>query len=147
MTFSFFNLKKPKIMKEINIIRVQDKEGLGFFYSEKDVMVLNPILSNVYNRHFTIRLPSYVQFPTPCHDFDKDGNSLNIYKNKRNWFCAFKTLEQFNSLIKKEEAKEFVKEGFDILLLTVSEYQEGVHQVLFLKESITKTENLNSLFE
>jgi hypothetical protein len=62
------------------------------------------------------------------------------------WFCAFKSLEQIKEWIECPWFKELVEKGFQILILEVSEYQEGNHQIIYTKKSIASSKDISSLF-
>jgi hypothetical protein len=46
-------------------------------------------------------------------------------KHNKQWFCAYKTIEQLLQWITLDEIKAIIKHGFNILVLEVTEYQEG----------------------
>lgn len=60
--------------------------------------------------------------------------------------CAYKTVEQVQQWLEKEEIQYFTSIGFRVYLLTVSEYQTGEYQVIFTKDSIESKEDVTSLF-
>lgn len=124
------------------IIRIEHKsDGFGIFRSKlKDG---NPsrvevgggeddILFELWERHN--------DFYTPFED------GLDIELGFKEWFCAFKSIEQIQQWILPDEFKVLLENDFNILLLTVTEYQEGEHQVIFTKESIVSTQDISTLF-
>lgn len=124
-------------MEKINIIRIEGEDGFGIFGGKKDILDIG--LKKLYDRHFdSTNRNEYI--PTPNND------GCNMSKNEKEWYCAFKSLEQFNMLLKGNEIKILIKNKFNIYLLEVGNYQIGYHQVIYTKESITKSENINSLF-
>lgn len=124
----------------IQIIRIEHpSDGHGIFRSKcteddkgnKELFTLSFILSD---RH------GDGKFKTPHED------TVDIYKDNKQWFCAYKTIEQLIEWITLEEIKLIIKHGFSVLLLEVTEYQEGTDQVIFTKEGIQDSRNLNDLF-
>ncbi len=114
----------------IQIIRIEHKDsGKGLF---RHLDVCWQELTELFERH--------CKFKTPGAD------GLNIRQSDKEWFCAYKTLEQFQNWILKEEIPIILAHGYDIWLLEVTEYQEGRDQVIFTKESIQNLRNLNDLF-
>jgi hypothetical protein len=133
---SFFILK---LQTMIQIIRIEHpSDGYGIFRSNctydernKELFVLSYILSDKHGNG---------KFKTPEED------SIDIYKHNKQWFCAYKTIEQLLQWITLDEIKSIIKHGFNILVLEVTEYQIGQDQVIFTKESIQDQRNLNDLF-
>ena len=82
------------------------------------------------------------KFPTPSHD-----HGLKPYIRCLDDFCAFKSIEEFQQWILPEETKQFIKMGFKILLLDVSECMIGEYQVLFRKKNIIQSKDITHLFE
>lgn len=123
------------------IIRIEHNDGVGMFNTEAEKQV-DDICPELYKRHFLGSDSTQKPFPSPGRDIP----ALDMWKDDKEWFCAFKSLEQFNNLVYKEEAKILIKHGYKILLLGVTEFQEAENQVLFTKESIIETKNINSLF-
>ena len=124
----------------IQIIRIEHpSDGYGIFRSKcteddkgnKELSTLFFILSD---RH------GDGKFKTPHKD------NLDLWKDNKQWFCAYKTIEQLIEWITLEEIKLIIKHGFSVLLLEVTEYQEGTDQVIFTKEGIQDSRNLNDLF-
>lgn len=125
------------------IIRIEHKsDGFGMFRSELDENSMpsrvevgdgeNDILSELWLRHN--------DFNTPYKD------KLDIELGFKEWFCAFKSIKQIQRWILPDEFKVLLENDFNILLLTVTEYQEGEHQVIFTKESIVSTQDISTLF-
>jgi hypothetical protein len=101
--------------------------------------------SGIYNNlsNFWEFNDRHMRFPLPF----EDTPSLNINKDKKEWFCAFKTMEQMNDWVTKEEVKEFIELDCVVLILDVTEYQEGEHQIIFTKESIIDSKDVTNLFK
>lgn len=108
--------------------------GVGFFKHGDSFLYEHPIALRTYNRH------NGGGFPTPQME------RLDLFKDNKKWFCAYKTIEEFQAWVLSEEVKFFISEGFRVLLLNVTEYQEGKKQVIFTKESITTSEDITTLF-
>ncbi len=120
------------------IIRIESpKDGLGLFRSIDDPLD-KPKFKKLWARHTTNGPKG--GFPTPSNE------GLEIYKDDKRWFCAFKSLSQFQKWVKPSEARNIVKEGFKILLLEVNDYQESKMQIIYTKESITSMKDISSLF-
>lgn len=108
--------------------------GEGFFRHGNSFLYGHPIAIRTYDRH------NGGGFPTPRME------DLDVRKDNKEWFCAYKTIEEFQKWVLSEEVEFFVSIGFRVLLLNVTEYQEGKKQVIFTKESITTSEDITTLF-
>jgi hypothetical protein len=97
--------------KSIQIIRIEGKDGYGIFRGETaidDVVGFEKLI----DRHFnSSNEKTYI--PTPSYD------ELYLNRGDKTWYCAFKSLEQFNGFIKKHEAKRLIrtKENINSLFL------------------------------
>ncbi len=124
----------------IQIIRIEHpSDGYGIFRSkctedEQNNKELYDLSMSVCDRHGDHK------FNTPMND------NIDLWKDNKQWFCAYKTIEQLIEWITLEEIKLIIKHGFSVLLLEVTEYQEGTDQVIFTKGSIQDSRNLNDLF-
>jgi hypothetical protein len=113
------------------VVRVQNREtGIGFFKSS--VLLNTKGLYDVCPRHR--------DFNTPQED------GLDVRLDKKEWFCAYKSIEQFQQWVMLSEVRVLISIGFDVLLLDVEDFQIGEHQVIFTKQSITSTKIINELF-
>lgn len=81
------------------------------------------------------------EFNTPYRD------GLDLERDGKEWFCGYKTIEQMQEWVKKEEAQKLIARYHDALLLEVSEWQEGSHQIIFTRESIQSRKVINELFD
>lgn len=130
-------------MKTIKVIRFE-RDGKGLFRHRDETIYDNSIADRTYRRH------QNGDFPTPWNDklIDKSSGEeyLDLDKNSRNWFCAYKTIEQVQAWILTDEIEFFVSIGFRILMLEVEEYQEGERQTIYTRESIVNIEDITSLF-
>lgn len=130
-------------MKPITIIRIEHKDsGLGIFqakgktgkkdtFRERLNLFEELSLKRLSNRHQN-------KFPSPYRD-------LGRYAEKEE-FCAFKSIEQVQQWITPREIKILVNNGFKILELKVTKYTVGKYQVLFYKDSITKSRDITHIF-
>lgn len=117
-------------MESIKVVRLELK-GTGIFISPY-VDMDRVEIAGVYHRH--------KEFPCP------ESEGLDLREDGKEWFCAYKTIEQVQQWLRKEEIQYFISIGFRVLLLTVNEYQLGEYQVIFTKESIESKEDITSLF-
>jgi len=123
------------------IIRIEyPGDGIGIFMTYlsdgetvRNIKPIDEFCINAYRRHRNFNTPS------------EDG--LNKYKNNKNWFCAYKSVEQLQQWIKPIELKRIIKKGYIVLMLDVSKYQEGRDQIIYTKESIKSSKNITSLFK
>lgn len=123
------------------IIRIEYiPDGIGIFMTflsgtdiKRDVRPLDKFCASAYERHSDFKTPLY------------DG--LDIEKNGKEWFCAYKSIEQLQEWITPEELKLIISEGYTVLMLDVYEYQEGRDQIIYTKESITSYKDITCLFE
>ena len=124
-------------MENLQVIRIENKQGVGCFQAK--IYAYN-LIPNACRRHFFGKYSKKTPFPTPTKE------RLDLCKDKKEWFCAFKNIKQLNKLFLPNEIKTLIENNFDIYLLTVSNYQKGRRQIIFTKESIITKENINSLF-
>ena len=127
----------------MKIIRIEHKDGRGCFNSNIGPKLEN-FLPDLYDRHFDFaawkdNVP-HVKAPWAEDDY------LDLHKDNKEWFCAFKSLQQFQILFKSEEVVKLIDVGYNVFLLEVYEFQLSPTQVLFTKESIKKKTNINELF-
>lgn len=90
--------------------------------------------ANFYNKH--------LNFPTPY----EDAKIKNKFKTGKH-FCAFKSIDQFQEWVSPQEIKEFIKMGFEILLIDVSDHIEGMFQIIYYKEDIVQVKDITNLFK
>lgn len=131
------------------VIRIEYLDGWGLFRSylyEHRIKSskLQKVLSEkkLIGHHMLDQiLERHQNFNTPYKD------SLNMYLGDKTWFCAFKSVEQLLQWVTLEELKELQKHDYSIYEISVNEFQEGEHQVVFTKESIITKRNINHLFQ
>lgn len=118
-------------MDNIKVFRIQHREnGCGCFW--RTHYNIGDLIYNMLIRH---------------NDFnDPSEDKLDLRKNNSSWYCAYKSIQQLRKWITDEEVRYLILNGFDILELTVSDYQVGKDQIIFTKESITDKKVLNNLF-
>lgn len=118
------------------VLRVEHLDGWGMFISYKDDMHRQNVkaleLFEIAERHNTFN--------------DPDEDRLNIYKGNKEWFCAYKSVEQLQEWLTPQEIEILSKNGYKVLMLDVEEYQEGRDQVIFTKESIISSKDVTKLF-
>lgn len=126
-------------MRAIEVLRIETNGGTGVFANDIDCAY--DLIPSACDRHFVGKshcLGTY--FPSPQED------GLNMNKDNKEWFCAFTSLKQLNELFFPDEIKVLLDHGYNIRLLTVTNYQKGNSQVVFTRDSVIKTQTLNSIF-
>jgi hypothetical protein len=123
--------QKETIMEAIKIIRIEHpSDGIGIFRTGH--YFDSYIAQHFYSKHRGMLTPY------------SDG--LDLWMDNKDWFCAYKSIEQFKEWVEQEWVVPILESGFNILLLSVTQYQIGEYQVIYTKESIIKKEIINSLF-
>lgn len=122
----------------MQIVRVEHQiDGKGIFRSvtEKGFIRANriPKFNKLHERHRDY-------FPTPYKD---RGIERAPYYYE---YCAFKSIDELQKWVTKEELKNLIKKGFNVLIHEVSKCCVGEYQVLYDKEYIVTTLNVNQLF-
>lgn len=120
----------------MTVVRVEHpSDGWGMFRAtswDKKSIVEEEIIDSMQHRHYRFRTP-YLE-----------GLNMSLYD--REWFCAYKSMDQIVQWIYPEDFKALISLGFIIYLLDVTEYQEGRDQVVFTKESIINKKDISSIF-
>lgn len=114
-------------------IRIEHKsDGLGIFqyrhcFDENNNKIHNTLTMwpEISNRHANFNSP---------HEDD-----LDLFKDKKKWYCAYKSIEQMQQWITPKELKDLISKGYIIKLLNVEEYQLGKHQIIYTKQSIKQS--------
>lgn len=120
-------------MNTIKVVRIT-KDGLGIFSPKVvDSFREDYRYVNLNKRH--------QNFNTPQEDF------LDIRKEGFEWFCTYKSVGQLQQWNTFDEINMLIEKGFSVLMLEVSEYQIGEHQIIFTKESIVKTVDISNYFK
>ena len=121
------------------IIRIEHKSGYGIFRAVNrlgnciiDSKKAGKTFNKLQVRHF--------EFPTPHRD---SKISRFIEDNE---FCAFKSIEQVQQWITKDEIIALTKLDFKVLMLDVSECIEGEYQIIYEKENILQSKDITNLF-
>lgn len=60
--------------------------------------------------------------------------------------CGYRSIDHFQKWVTKEEIGWLIEMGYVIYLISLSDYQEGIDNVIFLKKDILSKENINQLF-
>jgi len=124
------------------VVRIEhEKNGLGMFRSNANYRM---------GDEFNMR---HSRFPTPYNDtlvgigkLSTHNGYLDIRKDCKAWFCAFKSIEQMNEWVTPEEIKQLLNMGFKVFSITTEVYQEGEYQVIFSKEDIFTKNDITDLF-
>jgi len=124
----------------ITVIRIEHPaDGWGIFrinHSENLEGIKSnhiPELTELYERHND-------KLKTPYED------GLNMSLRGHEWYCAYKGIEQIKRWITPEEFKTLYYNGYKILLLDVTNYQEGKDQVVYTKTSVISMKDISELF-
>lgn len=80
-------------------------------------------------------------FPLPYND------GIDMDLDDKNWFCAYKSIEDLQDWIKSDELKFFISKGFSIKKLDVSQFQVGGEQIAFTKEGVMNETDITDLFD
>jgi hypothetical protein len=123
--------------ENIDVIRVEHPDGYGMFRSyDKDHNIrshsVDEICHDLCIRHYDFNEPS--------------GDGLNLDRDSKDWFCAYKTIEQIQEWVKPEEFKILFDNDYKIYVLSVSEYQIGESQIIYTKDSILNKRDISTLF-
>lgn len=124
-------------MLDVQLIRIEHKDGYGIFRSLDDNSNFrwnvyndtNPLMKSLCERH--------IKFPSPF----EEGYSLS-----RNEFCGFKTIDQILEWFSPEELKYILSNDFDIYLIKVNFAIVTDYQVFFQKDNTISKEKITSLF-
>lgn len=124
----------------LQVVRLQHREnGVGIFTNNTfDNKLLT--FPNEERQMYLELNRRHDDFNTPIED------KLDIHLDDKEWFCAYKTVEQLQKWLMSDEIRFLISKGFDVLLLNVGEYQVGEHQVVFTRESVKESTVINSLF-
>lgn len=118
-------------MRTRTIYRVENTQGIGMFRSANWKQVERN--TRIMSRHG--------KFNTPVQD------GLSVRKERKHWFCAYKTKRELKKWVKPSEFKFLIQSlGFEVVKIKVNVYQEGSHQILFLKKEIISKEIITNQF-
>lgn len=120
------------------IIRIEHpSDGKGIWRSkDKDGDKYIDSLSNYWD--FDAR---HCKFPNPTYEGDVTGFIAGIH------YCAFKSIEQLQEWVYKNEIKELLEMGFKVYMLDVSNWLEGNYQICYKKEDILQQKDISELFK
>lgn len=129
-------------MQVIRIEHRRDKHG-----------IFNP--TNKYNRYemgldgTEDACERHTKFMAPYRDKSviDSTKTLDLTKDGKEWFCAFKSIEQLQQWLTLKEINILLNNYFNVYILSVDEFQEGEFQVIYTKESIKSKKVINSLFK
>lgn len=121
------------------VIRIEyPLDGIGMFMTylpngfKRKIKPLDEFCISAFRRHY--------EFNSPIQD------GLNRQKDFKEWFCSYKSIEQLQQWLKPDELKKIIKKGYVVLMLDITEYQEGMDQIIYTKESIKSFKDITQLF-
>lgn len=121
------------------VIRIEyPLDGIGMFMTylpngfKRKIKPLDEFCISAFRRHY--------EFNSPIQD------GLNRQKDFKKWFCSYKSIEQLQQWLKPDELKKIIKKGYVVLMLDITEYQEGMDQIIYTKESIKSFKDITQLF-
>lgn len=127
-------------MNSITVIRVEHDCGLGPYRD--------------YHRTKPISKPhedTLEYFATKASDRILDMNvpiilvdNCSIYKDNKDWYCAFKSVNDLLKYIYPEEIAIMYNHDYKVLQLEITEYQIGIHQILYTKKSIINSKDITN---
>lgn len=120
----------------MQVIRVEGKFGYGMFRKDYGIeqyqYIPSSMIPELGDRHGI--------FPTP------DDDCINMKQDGKEWFCGYKNVDQFQQWVLKSELEIMFKEGFKVWMLEVTQFQIGLCQIVFTKESIRSKTDITELF-
>lgn len=121
------------------IIRIEHSEsGKGLFRHTDE------------NRNIYFRSDKFKCFEDICirhASFDNPySESLLMSVMNDDYYCAFKSLDQFKQWILSEEIKEIIQHGFKVYLIDLEIYYEGKFQIIYKKKYIIAKKDITELF-
>lgn len=125
-------------MTTVKCIRFENNKGIGIFRGFNSYDYVYEKLIERHCEHF--KSPS--QDPLVTSSFPNFDSNLNIYALDRQWFCAFKSVEDMHKWIEDDELAYLYDNGFKCYVVEVTEYQIGFQQVIYTKESIVSQTEL-----
>ncbi len=121
----------------MQVLRIEHpSDGYGLFISHVTntrEMLENDMMNIIHFKHDAFNTPQ------------EDG--LDVELDDKEWFCAYKSVDQFKEWINQEQRAFIIELGFLIYVLEVDEFQEGRDQVIFTKTSIKSKTDITSLFQ
>jgi hypothetical protein len=118
------------------VIRIEHSDGWGMFMDrDTNDNTVDFILPELYERHMTFHSPYTDEFKMQEIEFDEK------------WFCAYKSIKQLQQWIMKDEFAVLFEYGYKVLLLDVTNYQEGNDQIIYTKGSIINSKDISNLFK
>ena len=121
------------------IIRIEHKSGYGIFRAT-DRLGNEIIHTKKHENKFKHLVRRHYDFPTPFRD-----SKIDRYIEPEE-FCAFKSIEQVQQWITKDEIIALTKLDFKVLMLDVSECIEGEYQIIYEKKNILQSKDITNLF-
>lgn len=130
----------------MQVIRIEHIDGFGPFQESKWVEEINNFEKEFSRKNYTVDniLPEMYRrhgdFRCPWAD-----HIQNFTVGKH--FCGYKSIDQLQQWVKKDEFEVLFANGYNIYLLEVSEAIEGLDQIVFKKEHIISKTNISNLFK
>lgn len=119
------------------VYRIEHLDGIGIFRQrDKDQNFREHNIIDIYlsadsrSEIFKYVVRSHDHFNTPGED------GLDLYKDDKEWFCAYKTISDIRALISKPALDELLKMNYSVYQLLVSEYQIGRDQIIFTEQGV-----------
>jgi hypothetical protein len=136
----------------ITIVRIEHKDTYGLFVAntaegEKRNHCIRDIKDNFINDRHADRFPVTRMDRTILQSDYKRSTHLNPSKDGKIWLCAYKSIDQLQQWIYKDEFKILFDNNYKVLLLDVTEYQIGEYQIIFTRESVLSSKDISSLFK
>ena len=119
-------------------IRFENSKGIGIFRGFDST---EWVYRKMVERHCAdFKAPYYD--PLVTSSFPSFDSNLNVYALDRQWFCAFKSVEELHKWIEDDELAYLYDNGFKCYVVECTEYQIGLQQVIYTKESIVSQTEL-----
>lgn len=119
------------------LVRIEHEDGIGMFQTH------NRFKDGERREHFIMHHKRAIgerheEFNTPWQD------GLPFIPGEH--FCAYKSIDQLQQWVMKDEFELLFKLGYSVYLIEVSDCQIGKDQIIFRKEDIVSKTNINQLF-
>lgn len=125
----------------IKVLRLEHNDGSGIFtsYINGEHREYNPwsvaCHEDVSSRHQQFKDPYKEEFSSDIYVFIEGLH-----------FCAYKSIEQFQDWIHKDEFAQYYAHGIKAYILELSDCFIGIDQVLFKKSDVISKTDVSELF-
>lgn len=114
-------------------IRIEYSDGYGLFFKkiwdkQGNIIANRDVYAEKDFHELWVKHNDF--FPQPHEEF------LHVTKDLKEYFCAFKSINDLLFWIKPNQLNEIINAGFKIYELDVTDYQIGGYQIIYTKESI-----------